>query len=68
MPFTLLVDTNHAIADAYSSYGEKQFMGKTYMGVLRKTFLIDETGKIVKVFNQVKVDEHTDEVLQAFGE
>ena len=68
LPFTLLVDADHAIADAYGSYGEKQFMGKTYMGVLRKTFLIDEAGKIVKVFNQVKVDEHADEVLQAFGE
>lgn len=68
LPFTLLVDTDHTIADAYNSYGERQFMGKTYMGVLRMTFLIDEAGKIVKVFNQVKVDEHADEVLQAFGE
>ena len=68
LPFALLVDTDHTIADAYGSYGEKQFMGKTYMGVLRKTFLIDEAGKIVKVFNQVKVDEHADEVLRAFGE
>ncbi len=66
--FSLLADTDHAIADAYNSYGEKQFMGKTYMGVLRKTFLIDEAGKIVKIFSQVKVDEHADEVLQAFGE
>ena len=68
LPFTLLTDTDHAIADAYSSYGEKQFMGKTYMGILRKTFLIDEAGKIVKVFNEVKVDEHADEVLQVFDE
>ncbi len=68
LPFTLLVDTDHAIADAYGSYGEKNFMGKNYMGVLRKTFLIDEAGKIVKVFSHVKVDEHADEVLRAFGE
>ncbi len=68
LPFTLLVDADHQIANAYSSYGEKQFMGKTYTGVLRKTFLINELGKIVKVFNQVKVDEHANEVLQAFGE
>ncbi len=68
LPFTLLVDSDHQIADAYGSFGEKNFMGKNYMGVLRKTFLIDEAGKIVKVFNQVKVDEHADEVLQAFGE
>ena len=67
LPFTLLADTDHRIADAYDSYGEKQFMGKTYTGVLRKTFLIDETGKIKKVFDKVKVDEHADEVLEAFG-
>ena len=68
LPFALLVDTDHAIADAYGSYGEKNFIGKNYRGVLRKTFLIDEAGKIVKVFNQVEVDEHANEVLQAFGE
>ena len=68
LPFTLLADTDHAVADAYSSYGEKKFMGKTYNGVLRKTFLIDESGKIVKIFDKVKVDEHASEVLQGFGE
>ncbi len=68
LPFTLLADTDHAIADAYGSYGEKKFMGKTYNGVLRKTFLINENGRIVKIFDKVKVDEHADEVLQGFGE
>lgn len=68
LPFTPLADTNHAIADAFESYGEKQFMGKTYTGVLRKTFLIDETGTIKKIFDKVKVEEHAGEVLQAFGE
>ncbi len=68
LPFTLLADTDHTVAEAYDSYGEKKFMGKTYDGVFRKTFLIDETGKIVKIFNKVKVDEHADEVLEAFGE
>ncbi|MGI8493874.1 MAG: thioredoxin-dependent thiol peroxidase [Pyrinomonadaceae bacterium] len=66
LPFTLLADTNHQIADAYGSYGEKKFMGKTYTGVLRKTFLIDETGKIKKIFDKVKVEEHGEEVLRAF--
>ena len=61
-------DTDHAVADLYESYGEKKFMGKTYDGVLRKTFLIDEAGKIVRIFDKVKVDEHADEVLEAFGE
>ncbi len=68
LPFALLTDASHAVADAYGSYGEKQFMGKTYDGVLRKTFLIDETGKIKKIFDKVKVAEHAAEVLQAFGE
>ncbi|MCY7348876.1 MAG: thioredoxin-dependent thiol peroxidase [Pyrinomonadaceae bacterium] len=68
LPFTLLADTDHAVADAYGSYGEKTFMGKTYDGVLRKTFLIDEAGKIKKVFDKVKVDEHADEILRAFAE
>ena len=68
LPFTLLADTDHAVADAYESYGEKKFMGKTYNGVLRRTFLIDEEGIIVKIFDKVKVDEHAEEVLQSFGE
>ena len=68
LPFTLLADTDHAVADLYESYGEKKFMGKTYDGVLRKTFLIDEAGKIKRIFDKVKVDEHADEVLEAFEE
>jgi len=68
LPFTLLADTDHAVADAYGSYGEKKVMGKTYNGVLRKTFLIDAEGKIVKVFDKVKVEEHADEILRAFAE
>jgi thioredoxin-dependent peroxiredoxin len=66
LPFTLLADTDHAIADAYGAYGEKKFMGRTYMGVLRTTFLIDEKGKIKKIFSKVKPDEHANEVLEAF--
>ena len=68
LPFTLLADTDHAIADLYGSYGEKTFMGKTYNGVLRKTFLIAENGTIKKIFDKVKVAEHADEVLQGFAE
>jgi peroxiredoxin Q/BCP len=66
LPFTLLADTDHSIADAYGVYGEKKFMGRTYMGVKRMTFLIDEKGKIAKIFEKVKVDEHAREVLDAF--
>jgi peroxiredoxin Q/BCP len=66
LPFTLLADTSHAVADLYGVYGEKQFMGRKYMGVSRKTFLIDEEGRVRKVFDKVKVDEHAAEVLEAF--
>lgn len=68
LPFDLLIDENHEVADKYGAYGEKKFMGKTYNGILRKTFLIEEDGKIVKIMDKVKVSEHADEVLQAFGE
>jgi thioredoxin-dependent peroxiredoxin len=67
LPFTLLTDPEHKIADSYQVYGEKKFMGRTYMGVLRTTFLIDEQGKIKKIFNKVKPDEHAEEVLDAFA-
>lgn len=68
LPFTLLADTDHSIADAYGVYGEKKFMGRTYMGIHRTTFLIDEKGKIKKVFEKVKPEVHADEVLGAFSE
>lgn len=68
LPFDLLIDEDHAIADKYGAYGEKKFMGRTFDGILRKTFLIDENGKIKKIFDKVKVDEHATEVLKAFSE
>jgi len=68
LPFTLLADTDRAIVEAYGVWGEKKFMGRTYMGVYRTTFLIDEKGKIKKVFDKVKPDEHAGEVLDAFAE
>ena len=66
LPFTLLADTEHKVADAYGVYGEKTSAGGRYMGVTRKTFLIDKGGKIKKVFDQVNVEQHADEVLDAF--
>jgi peroxiredoxin Q/BCP len=68
LPFTLLTDPDHKIADSYGVYGEKKFMGRTYMGVMRTTFLIDEQGKIKKIFAKVKPDEHAQEVLDAFSD
>lgn len=66
LPFTLLADTDHAISDAYGVYGQKKFMGRSYMGVNRMTFLIDEKGRIKKVFEKVKPEDHASEVLEAF--
>jgi peroxiredoxin Q/BCP len=68
LPFTLLADTDKSISEAYGVYGEKKFMGRTYMGVHRTTFLIDERGKIKKVFEKVKPEKHASEVLEAFAE
>lgn len=68
LPFTLVADKDHAIADAYGVWGEKKFMGRTYMGVQRTTFLIDEKGKIKKVFEKVKPEDHANEVLEAFAD
>ena len=68
LPFRLLADTERAISDSYGTYGEKKFMGRTYMGNHRMTFLIDEKGKIKKIFSKVKPEEHAEEVLKAFSE
>jgi len=66
LPFDLLADTEKEIVNAYGVYGEKNMYGKKYMGINRTTFLIDEEGKIKKIFKKVNVDEHADEVLKAF--
>ncbi len=68
LPFDLLADTDKKIVEKYGVWGEKSMYGRKYMGTHRKTFLIDENGKIVKIFDKVKVAEHADEVLKAFGE
>ena len=67
LPFTLLSDTDHSVSDKYGVYGEQTWGDKKFMGVARKTFLIDEQGKLVKIFDKVNVEQHSDEVLQAFG-
>lgn len=68
LPFDLIADTDKKIVEDYGVWGEKSMYGRKYMGTLRKSFLIDEKGKIVKIFDKVKVAEHADEVLKAFGE
>ena len=63
LPFALLSDPDHQVAEMYGAWGEKKLYGKTYMGILRSTFIIDEQGKILKVFPQVEPKEHSREVL-----
>jgi thioredoxin-dependent peroxiredoxin len=68
LPFRLLADTDRAVSESYGTYGEKKFMGRKYMGNHRMTFLIDEKGRIKKVFSKVKPEAHVEEVLDAFEE
>ena len=56
--FTLLSDPNHKVAEQFGVWGEKKFMGKTYDGIHRISFLIDENGKIIHVFDKFKTKEH----------
>ena len=65
--FPLLADVDHAIVDAYGVWGEKQFMGKTHMGIHRVTYLIDEEGVIKDVISKVDTKDHATQVLQGFG-
>ena len=65
LPFTLLADEDHAICEAYNVWGQKKFMGREYMGVLRTTFIIDPQGNIKKIFENVKPAEHSTELLAA---
>jgi thioredoxin-dependent peroxiredoxin len=67
LPFTLLADTEHEVADRYGVWGEKKFMGKKYMGVSRSTFVIDESGRVKKVFEKVTPATHADDVLAALA-
>jgi peroxiredoxin Q/BCP len=67
LPFTLLADPEHEVAEQYGVWGERKYMGKTYMGVERSTFLIDEDGRIAKVMRRVKPDTHAELVLEALA-
>ncbi len=65
LPFTLLADPEHKVAEEYDVWKQKSFAGKKYMGVERSTFLIDSEGKIARVMRRVKPDTHAEEVLAA---
>jgi peroxiredoxin Q/BCP len=65
LPFTLLVDEEKKIVEAYGVWGQKSFMGRKYEGTHRVTFLIGPDGRIKKIWPKVKPDEHVQEVLAA---
>jgi peroxiredoxin Q/BCP len=67
LPFTLLADTDHAVADAYDVWGPKKYMGREYMGVSRSTFVIGSDGTVKKVMLDVKPATHADDVLAALA-
>jgi thioredoxin-dependent peroxiredoxin len=65
LPFTLLADEGHRVADEYGVWGPKKYMGKTYEGVERSTFVIDTDGTVKRVMRKVKPATHADDVLEA---
>ena len=67
LPFTLLADTDHSVAEQYGVWGEKAFAGRKYMGVSRSTFVIAEDGTVKRVLLDVKPATHADDVLAALG-
>ena len=67
LPFTLLADPEHEVAERYGVWGEKKYMGRTYMGVDRSTFVIAPDGTVAKVMRGVKPATHADDVLAALG-
>ena len=68
LPFTLLADTEHALAEAYGVWVEKNRYGRTYWGNDRTTFVIDPEGTVARVFPKVSPKTHDDVVLEALGE
>ncbi|MFP4114544.1 MAG: thioredoxin-dependent thiol peroxidase [Spirochaetota bacterium] len=63
LPFYLLADPERKAISAFGAWGEKKMYGKAYEGIIRSTFVVDESGTIVKAWPKVKPDEHADEVL-----
>jgi peroxiredoxin Q/BCP len=63
LPFSLLADEDHAVAEAYGAWGEKTLYGRKYMGILRSTFVIDEKGKIENIIEKVDTKNHSAQLL-----
>jgi len=64
LPFDLLADVDHNIAEAYGVWVEKNMYGRKYMGIARTTFIIDESGNIEEIISKVKTKEHSSQILK----
>jgi len=67
LPFILLSDPERQVLKSYDAWGEKNLYGKITIGLIRKTFLIDEEGKIIKIYPRVRVAGHSEAILKEFG-
>ncbi len=67
LPFPLLADEDHAVAEAYDVWKPKKMFGKELLGIERSTFVIDEDGRIASIFRKVKPGTHAERVLEALG-
>ena len=65
LPYTLIADEDHAVAELYGVWAEKSFWGRKYWGFLRTTFVIDKKGRVAKVFDKVEPKDHGKEVAEA---
>ena len=65
LPFPLLADEDHAVINAFGVWGPKKFMGRTYNGIHRTTFVIDENGVIEQIITKVKTKAHTEQLLNS---
>jgi peroxiredoxin Q/BCP len=67
LPYPLIADTEHAVMNAFGVWGPKKFMGMSFNGVHRTTFVISETGMIERVFDKVKAKEHAEQILASYA-
>ncbi|HZS45144.1 MAG TPA: thioredoxin-dependent thiol peroxidase [Blastocatellia bacterium] len=67
LPFTLLADPSHEVAEKYGVWAEKNMYGKKYWGIKRTTFVVDEDGRIQEIFGKVNTDTHSKDVLNTIG-
>ena len=67
LPFMLLADPAHEVAERYGVWGEKRYMGRTYLGVTRTTFIVAPDGTVARVLRKVKPETHADDVLASLA-